>query len=175
MNSGLMILFSGIPIGILFGFLLVKSRVFDPSVIFNQFRLKDWTMMKVFLTAIATGLVIYSILFSAGFERLIWKVTILHTDIIGGLLLGVGVAMAGACPGTVFAQLGAGHRQAIFTFLGGIVGSLLYSFLKPYTVNLWNLWPNEVVTVDALLGLSFGYTALLMFSCIILLKIQLLI
>jgi hypothetical protein len=165
MTEGLT-LFYGMIIGSLFGFLLFKSRVFEPEVIIGQFQFRDWTMLKVFLTAIATGLFLYSILFSLGFERLMWKVTILHTDILGGLILGIGVAIAGACPGTVFAQIGAGYKDAIFTLSGGIAGSLIYPTLKPYIFNLFDPWPNEIITLDLLLNLPFWATALLLSSFI---------
>ena len=59
-------------------------------------------------------------------KALIWQ-----ADIVGGLLLGVGISIAGACPGTVFAQIGAGYRDAWFTVVGGILGAMAFGYLEP--------------------------------------------
>ena len=121
----------GVIMGIIFGFAIEKSRVIDPETIIGQFQLKKFIMLKVFLTAIATGLLVFALFFSLGFDRLSWKVTIVGSDLIGGLLLGIGVALAGACPGTVFAQIGAGYKDAFATLFGAIIGALLYAKAKP--------------------------------------------
>lgn len=160
MNIFLAILL-GITMGIVFGFALEKSNVIDPKIIIGQFQFRQFIMLKVFLTAIATGLIVFSIFFSLGFDRLIWKVTILSYDIVGGLLLGIGIALAGACPGTVFAQLGVGYRDAWVTFCGALVGSLFYANFKPQILSLFGaLWPNEKLTIEGLLNLPFWTVAL---------------
>lgn len=55
--------------------------------------------------------------------------------LVGGGLLGSGMRLSGACPGTVWVQLGAGIPFASYTIAGGFVGGLLYksfeaSFLR---------------------------------------------
>jgi len=44
---------------------------------------------------------------------------------IGGLLIGAGMAVAGTCPGTIWAQLGAGQPKALITFGGALVGAAI--------------------------------------------------
>ncbi len=44
----------------------------------------------------------------------------------GGLIFGAGWVLAGACPGTVLAQLGEGKLSAVFTVLGILLGMWLY-------------------------------------------------
>ena len=39
--------------------------------------------------------------------------------------------MAGACPGTTLAQVGAGYRDALFTLVGGLFGAIAYSYAEP--------------------------------------------
>ena len=48
----------GVAMGIAFGFALEKSRVFEPGVIVGQMQLRNFIMLKVFLTAVATGAVV---------------------------------------------------------------------------------------------------------------------
>jgi hypothetical protein len=47
------------------------------------------------------------------------------------LLLGARIALAGACPGTVLAQAGAGYRDAMFTLASGLCGAFACSYAEP--------------------------------------------
>ena len=49
---------TGVAMGVAFGFALEKSRVFEPGVIVGQMQLRNFIMLKVFLTAVATGAVV---------------------------------------------------------------------------------------------------------------------
>jgi hypothetical protein len=81
-----------------------------------------------------------------------------RADIVGGLILGAGIALAGACPGTTLAQIGAGYRDAIFILLGGIAGALTYGYLDAPIVALL-AEKGEKVGFDQLLGMPFWATA----------------
>lgn len=122
---------TGIAMGIVFGFALEKSRVFEPGVIVGQMQLRNFVMLKVFLTAVATGAVVLAVLNGFGFVKLAPKAAMYYADIIGGLILGAGIALAGACPGTTLAQIGAGYRDALFTLVGGLFGAVAYSYAEP--------------------------------------------
>jgi hypothetical protein len=121
----------GLAMGAVFGFALEKSRVFEPGVIVGQMQLRNFLMLKIFLTAVATGLVILAVLHGFGFTKLFPKPTLYGADIIGGLLLGAGIALAGGCPGTIAAQIGAGYRDAWFTLAGGLLGAVAFTYLEP--------------------------------------------
>jgi hypothetical protein len=121
----------GLLMGIVFGFALEKSRVFEPGVIVGQMQLRNFIMLKVFLTAVATGAIVLAVLNGFGFVKLAPKATLYGADIVGGLILGMGIALAGACPGTVMAQIGAGYRDAIVTLIGGLAGAVVYSYAEP--------------------------------------------
>lgn len=121
----------GVLMGLVFGIALEKSRVFEPGMIVGQMQLRNFTMLKVFLTAVATGALVLAALHSAGLVKLSVKPTFYWADMAGGLLLGAGIALAGACPGTTLAQIGVGYRDAIFTLLGGLAGAVAFSYLEP--------------------------------------------
>jgi len=118
--------------GIVFGFALEKSRVFEPGMIVGQMQLRNFIMLKMFLTAVATGALVLAVLHGFGFVKLYPKGALYAADIVGGLLLGVGIALAGACPGTTLAQIGVGYRDAIFTLLGGLAGAVAFSYAQPW-------------------------------------------
>ncbi len=48
-------------------------------------------------------------------------------NVLGGLLIGVGMALTGACPGTVLVQLATGIKSGIPTALGGLMGGILFA------------------------------------------------
>ena len=121
----------GLTMGVVFGFALEKSRVFEPGIIVGQMQLRNFIMLKVFLTAVATGAVVLAVMHGFGFVKLAPKPTLYGADIIGGLVLGAGIALAGACPGTVMAQVGVGYRDALVILLGGIGGAIAYGYAEP--------------------------------------------
>jgi uncharacterized protein len=122
----------GLLMGVVFGFALEKSRVFEPGIIVGQMQLRNFIMLKVFLTAVATGAVVLAALNGFGFVKLQPKAALYAADIVGGLILGVGITLAGACPGTTLAQIGVGYRDALFTLVGGLAGAVAFSYAQPW-------------------------------------------
>jgi uncharacterized membrane protein YedE/YeeE len=52
-------------------------------------------------------------------------------NLIGGILLGLGMTLTGACPGTVFPQVATGISSAKQVLVGAAIGGIVYSWLKP--------------------------------------------
>ena len=150
----------GLATGIVFGFALEKSRVFEPGIIVGQMQLRSFIMLKIFLAAVITGLVALAVLNGAFGVKLYLK-PLLKADLIGGLTLGVGIAILGACPGTTLAQIGAGYRDALFTLAGGLAGAIFYGYLDTPITALF-AEKSEKISFDKLLGLPFWMTALLL-------------
>jgi uncharacterized protein len=53
-----------------------------------------------------------------------------HGVIFGGLIFGFGWALTGACPGPLYAQIGAGYTVTIITFLSALAGTFTYGLLE---------------------------------------------
>jgi len=152
---------SGALMGVVFGFALEKSRVFEPGMIVGQMQLRNWIMLKIFLSAVATGAVVLAVLNGFGFVKLQPKAALYAADIVGGLILGSGIALAGACPGTTLAQIGAGYRDAIFTLLGGLAGAVAFSYAQPWlATSLIGTGPKLIFT--DLVGISYWQGALVL-------------
>lgn len=49
---------------------------------------------------------------------------------IGGTLFGAGWAIAGACPGPIYAQIGAGAWMGFITLAGAMIGMFAYAAIK---------------------------------------------
>ena len=156
----------GLATGLVFGFALEKSRVFEPGVIVGQMQLRNFLMLKIFLAAVVTGLVVLAFMNGVMGVKLSLKPLLYKADIIGGLILGVGIVIAGACPGTSMAQLGAGYKDALFVIAGGIAGALFYGYNDAAITALF-AEKGDKVGFDALLGLPFWLTALVLAALLV--------
>ena len=47
-------------------------------------------------------------------------------NILGGSLLGIGMSLTGACPGTVLPQIATGVGSSLLVGIGGIVGAIIF-------------------------------------------------
>ncbi len=118
-------------LGTLFGFVLHRVGASNPQRIIDMLRLKDFHLMKAILFGIAVASSLLFIGMSIGIiepsnlsvKTSYWGV------IVGGLILGLGWAIAAYCPGTGVAALGDGRKDAVFFVLGGFVGALIYMFV----------------------------------------------
>ncbi len=117
--------------GFIFGFLLRKAKVSQFDVIVGQFLLKDYTVMKVILTAIVVGSIgIYSLQALGAIENLLLSSTPLLFSIYGGAIFGVGMSVAGYCPGTAIVAVADGSKDMIARFLGMLFGAITFNELS---------------------------------------------
>lgn len=149
----------GLAMGVVFGFVLEKSRVFEPAVILGQLQLRNFLMLKIFLAGVAAGLVVIGALVGTGLSGLHPKPALWTADIVGGLILGAGVALAGACPGTTLAQIGAGYKDSWFTLAGGLLGALAFTYVEPTLRPVLLTGGAGKLTLDKLLGIPFPWLA----------------
>ena len=125
-------LLAGLVTGIFFGFFIQRGGVTHFDVIIGQLLLKDFTVLKVMLTAVLTGTLGVHFLVSKGYASLHVKPGSLGQTAVGGLIFGVGFAMLGYCPGTHAGAIGQGSLDALFAGLPGILlGAWLFSLAYP--------------------------------------------
>ncbi|KAF7854603.1 hypothetical protein EAF04_010412 [Stromatinia cepivora] len=124
--------------GALFGAVLTATGVYSPTVIISQMKLESFHMLKVFLSASATSAAIFLLAHrlspTLAPPRQASSLSLFPYDgnLIGGLLLGIGMALTGACPGTVLPQVVTGYQSGRFAFVGGIIGAIIYSKIRPF-------------------------------------------
>lgn len=116
----------GLGTGILFGILLQKGQVAKFQKILGQFLLKDWTVLKIMVTAIAVGTIGVHVLVAGGQASLHIQTAALARVIIGGVLFGAGLVIFGLCPGTSVAACGEGRRDAMVGVIGMLIGAGTY-------------------------------------------------
>jgi hypothetical protein len=151
----------GLLMGVAFGFLLEKSRVFEPGVIVGQMQLRNFLMLRIFLASVASGLIVFALGTLTGIiPKLDPKAVLYGAQLLGGFVTGVGIALAGACPGTVLAQVGVGYRDARLTLLGGLAGALTFADLEPAIRPVLLTGSPGKLTLHGLLDLPFWPLAL---------------
>ena len=122
--------------GILFGVVFVKAELISWFRIQEMFRFDSFHMYGLIGSAVVVGLLSVQII-----QRFTIKtaqgepVNILkkpfHMGVpIGGLLFGCGWAITGACPGPLFAQIGAGYTVVLVTLLSALAGTWVYGALR---------------------------------------------
>jgi uncharacterized membrane protein YedE/YeeE len=116
-----------IPMGILFGVLLHRGGVANYNVIVNQFRFKDFTVLKVMFTAIIVGGIGVLLLHGAGHALYHIKPANMLGVVLVAALFGVGMVLYGYCPGTGIAAIATGSLHALVGFVGMLLGGVLYA------------------------------------------------
>ena len=112
----------GFCMGVVFGFLLQKGGVADYDVIIGQLLFEDFTVVKIMLSAVVTGMIGIHALRSLGLVELHPKPGSVGMTVVGGLIFGVAFGVLGYCPGIVLAATGQGSLDAL---LGGVIGILI--------------------------------------------------
>ncbi len=125
-------LWSGLVCGALFGFVLERAGFGSPCKLTGQFRLTDWSVLKVMFTAIvvtATGLYLLRLAGVLAADAVFVPTALLVAAAIGGVLVGAGFAVGGYCPGTSVVGLFSGRIDALVFLVGLLLGTFVFAGL----------------------------------------------
>jgi uncharacterized protein len=123
-------------VGLLFGIILVKGEIISWFRIQEMFRLESFHMYGVIGSAVVVGIVSVWLIKKYSIKTIYEEPIVFQPkefnkgQIFGGLLFGFGWAITGACPGPLFAQIGAGFSVVIVTLTSAIGGTWVYGRLK---------------------------------------------
>ena len=122
--------------GILFGIILVKAEIVSWYRIQEMFRLQSFHMYGVIGSAVVVGMISVALIKKFKVKTIYGEPIVFHPrkfnkgQIFGGLLFGFGWAITGACPGPLFAQIGAGFTVVAVTLFSAIAGTWVYGLLR---------------------------------------------
>jgi uncharacterized protein len=123
-------------VGAFFGIVFVKAEIVSWFRIQEMFRLQAFHMYGVIGTAVVVAAISvfilkkYTIKTLQG-EPIKFAVKEMHKGVvIGGLMFGFGWALTGACPGPLYAQIGAGFPVILISLLSAILGAFTYGFFQ---------------------------------------------
>lgn len=123
-------------IGAFFGIVFVKAEIISWFRIQEMFRLQSFHMYGVIGTAVVVAAISVWVIKrfkirTIDGEQVQFAEKPMHKGvIIGGLMFGCGWALTGACPGPLYAQIGAGFPVVIVTLLSAIVGTWTYGYFQ---------------------------------------------
>ncbi|KAL0245348.1 hypothetical protein GEMRC1_009427 [Eukaryota sp. GEM-RC1] len=130
--------------GMLYAFIMLKSQLYLPQVLRDQFltwvdpKHTDWTLLVFSLAAIASGSLVYMIismisptLFNKVRAPMFTTNTGRFASFLGSLFVGSGVALAGNSPGSLMTQLAVGCTS-YHPFVGYLAGNMLAQVSKPF-------------------------------------------
>ena len=149
-------IFLAIVIGASFGAVLDRVGATSPNYIGKMLNLTNLHLAKAILLAIGVG----SVLMFGG--QTVGLVDVGHMSVktayigvfIGGLLLGIGWAASGYCPGTGIAAAASGRRDALVYAAGGLVGAAAYMVTYP----MWEstgILSGKALTLGAVPGAKY--------------------
>ena len=124
-------------LGTFFGLILTKTEAVSWFRMQEMFRFQSFHMYGIIGSAIVTGIISLQLIkrlhikTTHGKEIKIVTKPFNKGTIIGGLLFGMGWALTGACPGPIFALIGAGSGVAVVLLLSALAGTWVYSYIKP--------------------------------------------
>jgi uncharacterized membrane protein YedE/YeeE len=125
-------------LGVGFGVLLVRAELVSWFRMQEMFRFQAFHMYGVFASALAVAVPAVALLRRLGVRTL--DGTPVHVPpkvmgrglryVIGGLLFGAGWALTGACPGPLFALVGAGVGVMSVALLAALAGTWVYGAVR---------------------------------------------
>ena len=124
-------------VGIVFGLALTKGEAISWFRMQEMFHFQGFHMYGIFMTAVPIGAIGIFLIRKLNIHTFngeaidIPKKPYHHGIIFGGLIFGFGWALTGACPGPLYAQIGAGYGVTLITFISAMAGTWVYAKFQP--------------------------------------------
>lgn len=124
-------------IGIFFGIVMYKSEAASWFRIYEMFRFESFHMYGIIGSALILGIIGIQVIkrfkiksFFGDAVNIEPKEKGFKKYLFGGMIFGLGWALAGACPGPIYTLIGAGYVSILVVLLGAVFGAFLYGLLR---------------------------------------------
>jgi uncharacterized membrane protein YedE/YeeE len=157
---------TAIPVGFLFGFFLQKGDLCGSSAFSETIMMRDPRKLIGLWILIVVAMLGFAGLDLLGWVKLNPKPLLYLNFIIGGVVFGVGIVLAGGCISGCLYKGAAGNLNSIVALLGIPVGVMLVEFGPLNSFHLWmkkhvvTTAAGEKVSLYAVTGLPFWALAL---------------
>jgi len=144
-------------LGMGFGFALESSGFSSSRKIIGTFFGYDFVVVKVFFTAAivsSLGLLYLSSLGLLDYSQLYIQPTFLASAIFGGIIMGIGFAMGGFCPGTSLCAAAVGRIDGLIFFGGMFIGVFLFSESFPLFEKMYYSGSMGAKMINSAFGIS---------------------
>jgi uncharacterized membrane protein YedE/YeeE len=119
-----------------FGFVLTKSEAISWFRIQEMFRFQSFHMYGLMFSAVLVGLISVQLIKRFNVRTLSGEPISIEPkqftwgNVIGGTIFGLGWALIGACPGPLYALVGAGVWVIAVGLLAAIAGTWVYGLIR---------------------------------------------
>lgn len=124
-------------IGVFFGIVMFKSEAASWFRIYEMFQFGSFHMYGIIGSALVLGVIGIQVIkrkkikaLGGNDMRLQPKDKGIVRYLIGGIIFGLGWALAGACPGPMYVLLGAGFPAILIVIVGALIGTFFYGLLR---------------------------------------------
>ncbi len=124
-------------IGLLLGIIFIKSEVASWFRIYEMFQFKSFHMYGIIGSAILIGIIITEYIKIVKAKDVNGNKIIIQPKqkgftryMLGGIIFGLGWALAGACPGPMFVLLSSGFVSILVLIFGALIGTFVYGLIK---------------------------------------------
>ena len=124
-------------IGIFFGITMFKSEAASWFRIYEMFRFDSFHMYGIIGSALFLGVLMVQLIRRLPIKSFYGekiqfnpKAKSFSRYMFGGIIFGLGWALAGACPGPMFTLVGAGYVPILVVVLFSILGTFFYGLMK---------------------------------------------
>jgi uncharacterized membrane protein YedE/YeeE len=146
-------------LGVGFGFALERAGLGSARKLVAQFYGRDLTVLKVMFSALVTAMLGVFWLGRTGVldvGALYVPETFLVPQLVGGVLFGAGLVVAGLCPGTACVSAATGRVDGGFVLLGFLAGMLGTGLVLEHVRAFHESTPRGAWTLPQLLDLPDG-------------------
>jgi hypothetical protein len=143
-------------IGAGLGFALEAAGFGNPRKLTGVFRLEDWAVPQVMMTAILTAMGGGVLLSLFGVDTAAWFTppTQYAGQALGGFVFGIGFYLGGYCPGTSIVGAASGRLDAP-AFMAGLVGGwFVWDAIRGHAKGLLQRAPRDADTLPEIFGLE---------------------
>jgi uncharacterized membrane protein YedE/YeeE len=124
-------------VGVFFGILMYKSEAASWFRIYEMFNFQSFHMFGLMGSALFTGVTLVQVIKRKKLKDINNQPIVLADKeksvkryLIGGIIFGLGWALAGACPGPMFVLTGAGYLPMVVVVASAMVGTWVYGLIK---------------------------------------------
>ena len=124
-------------VGILLGVTLYKSEAVSWFRIYEMFHFQSFHMYGIIFSAIIAGIGIVQLIKRTHMKSTEGQEITFHPKdrsipryLIGGIIFGLGWALAGVCPGPMFILMGSGYTVLVVFLAAAMFGTFTYGLLR---------------------------------------------
>ncbi len=124
-------------VGILFGIIMSKAEVVSWYRIYEMFKFQSFHMYGIIGSSVLLGMITMYLFKTKKIKS--YKGEAIHVEpknkgwrrnLFGGIIFGLGWALAGTCPGPMFVLIGMGIFPIIVVIFGATLGTFFYGLFR---------------------------------------------